>query len=100
MIVYLEVAAVLIEWFVGLVQKLLFAVLGWIHLPPFPADFVNGINRFIGTVLDYGVGLISLIIPWRIVTIGLPIVVTIIAAKYLYLLVMWIVKKIPMLGMQ
>ena len=69
-----------------------------LNLPPLPEEIVNALH-WVSEILGYAQNLISLFLPWKIVTIGLPIVLAVEAFCMLYQLVMWVIRKIPMASM-
>lgn len=50
-------------------------------------------------MLGYAQNIISLVIPWSLVKIGLSIILAVELLCLAYQLVMWIIRKIPMAGM-
>lgn len=89
----------IVEALLTLVEKLLRVFLGRITVPGMPEEFGVAFE-FLEQLLNYARNLISLFLPWKIVTIGFPILIAIMSAEYIYALVMWILRKIPMLGIK
>lgn len=73
-------------------------VLGFINLPGMPESFVTAIDGFFD-LLFQNVGLLGLAIHWNTVKIGIPILIAIANMDKIYDGIMWIIRKIPMLGM-
>lgn len=73
--------------------KLLF---NWLNIPSL--DDYNVDLSLIDTFLNSGKSLINMFLPWDIVRFGLPILIIVLNAEYIYHFVMWILRKIPMLG--
>lgn len=69
-----------------------------ISIPSFPNDAVSSVNDILTTIFDNSESIIGLFIPWAVVNILLPIVIALELALPVYHLIMWILKKIPFLG--
>ena len=87
------------EVILNAIKILLFTVLGFINLPSFPAEFENGIENILDLAFD-NLGMLGLILPWSIITIGVPLLILIVNMDKLYKAMMWIIRKIPMLGIK
>ena len=88
----------ILELLLNAIKGLLNLILNVIHLPALDAGTVQSVHDFIGMIITNGGSLIGLFVRWQTVRILLPIVVLLVGAKYIYSLVMWILRKIPMLG--
>lgn len=75
------------------VFKLLF---NWLDIPSF-SDY-NVDLSLVDTFLESGKSLINMFFPWDLVRFGLPILIIVINAEQIYHFVMWVLRKIPMLG--
>lgn len=88
-----------------MIIKLLFElVIGLINLIPFsipslPSDVNTYITTFNGYISS-GVGMVKFFLPFEYCKILLEIILAIIVSIELYKFVMWILRKIPMLGMK
>lgn len=74
-------------------------LLGFINIPAFPIEFSTNVNQYIDMFINNGMSLLTFFVPSQIIKIGLPLVIVLIFAEQLYALVIWIIKKIPLLGM-
>lgn len=74
-------------------------VLSLINIPSAGAEF-NKITLFIIDLFGSATSLVGFFIPWDIVRFGLPIVILLVNAEHIYHFIMWILKKIPMLGIE
>lgn len=54
------------------------------------------INEF----LNSSKSLINLFLPWDLVRFGLPILIVVLNSEYIYFLILWILRKIPMIGIE
>lgn len=68
------------------------------NIPDIPDGMTEQILSFFSDTLSYAGSLISLFIPWSQVKIFFPILIVILAVEEIYKLVMWVLRKIPMLG--
>lgn len=88
----------IIQWFAEMIYKVLTSLLNWINIPLMPETVNDNINEYL-TLLFQGGELFYYFIPTNVISFGIPLLLVIIAFKYGYYFVMWIVKKIPMAGM-
>ena len=75
------------------------SLFSWVQLPAFPEGLSSSINSFLDTVFG-NLGVLGLFVRWDTVKIALPVVLVIINLDKVYSLVMWIIKKIPFLGVK
>lgn len=88
-----------------MILKLLFnLVIGLINLIPFELPyFPDGITTVLDTMETYllsGVGLLKAFTDWSYLITLFKLVITMELVFYGYKLVLWILKKIPMLGIE
>lgn len=69
-----------------------------INIPGMPDGMSEQVVSFFNNTLNYAGSLISLFIPWSQVKIFFPILIVILSSEEIYKLVMWVLRKIPMLG--
>lgn len=89
----------LFETILNALKGLLQTLLGWINIPSAGEEFQNGISYFT-TMLESGQSLIDLFIPWSLVKFGLPLLIVVVNFEHVYSFIMWILRKIPMLGIE
>lgn len=89
----------LFETILNALKGLLQTLLGWINIPSAGEEFTNGISYFT-TMLETGQSMIDLFIPWSLVKFGLPLLIVVVNFERVYNLIMWILRKIPMLGIE
>lgn len=87
-----------IKALMDLIAKLLQTLLGFIQIPNFPESWTTAINQTLDLILG-NVGLVDLVIPWEVVKLGIPLLIAIVNMDKIYDGIMWILRKIPMLGM-
>ncbi len=75
--------------------KTIFGVLP--SIPSAPESIVSGINGFLDIIFD-NVGLLGIFVPISTIKVVIPIAIVIINFDHIYKITMWIIKKIPMLG--
>lgn len=88
----------IIEALMNLVSKILSAVISQFNVPAAPADFANSIPQFF-SYLEMSASLVSLVLPINLKPF-LAITLIIIAVEHGYPLIMWILRKIPFLGIK
>lgn len=92
----------ILEGILNALKKVIFALFSWIDLPNM-SDYGTGFDdafALIGDMLESSQGIINLFLPWSIVKFGLPIVIVVMNFEHIYSFVMWVIKKIPMLGVK
>ena len=92
----------ILEGILNALKKVIFALFSWIDLPNM-SDYGSGFDdafSLIGDMLESSQGIINLFLPWSIVKFGLPIVIVVMNFEHIYNFIMWVVKKIPMLGIK
>ena len=82
-----------------LVIGLLNVVFAWVSFPDMPDIIVNTIDSFLAA-LSSGLGFVWLVVPRELVMIGLPVIIFVENFDKLYSIMMWILRKIPFLGMK
>lgn len=89
----------ILQWLCDLLYNVWNAIFGWINIPSFEDGTVESVNDYVSYIIEMGASIMNFFIPIQTFSVLIGIVVAIIAFKYLYFLIMWIVKKIPMAGM-
>ena len=86
---------------IKLLFNLITGIIGIIpfEIPSFPSDVSTYLETFKGYIFE-GIGFIKFFLPWSYIVLLLKIVLGILVAIELYKFVMWILRKIPMLGMK
>ena len=83
----------------GLMQSILSFILGLLPLPDVPAWLVE----LTETILQYmktGMGIVLFFVPQAVVQGALDLVILIWTVVHTYKLVLWVLRKIPMLGIE
>lgn len=88
----------IIETLLNAIFSIFEKVFSVINIPGMPDGMSEQVVGFFNDVLSYAGSLISLFIPWAQVKIFFPILIVILSSEEIYKLVMWVLKKIPMLG--
>lgn len=70
-----------------------------INIPGAGAQFEQ-ITEFISSMFSNAENLIGFFLPWEIVKFGLPIVIVLVNAEHIYHFTLWVLRKIPMLGIE
>lgn len=81
------------------IKVVLQTALGFINLPALPDQITTGIYDFIDLIFE-NMGIIGFFIRWETVVAAVPLVIAIANMDKIYDGIMWIIRKIPMLGMQ
>ena len=89
----------ILKMVLGLMQSILSFVLGLLPLPDVPAWLVE----LTETILQYmktGMGIVLFFVPQAVVQGALDLVILIWTVVHTYKLVLWVLRKIPMLGIE
>ena len=89
----------LVKLLFELVIGLLNIVFGWVDFPDMPAAIASALDTML-EVIAGAMGFVWLIVPRELVLVGLPTILIVENFDKLYSVVMWILKKIPFLGMK
>ena len=89
----------ILKMVLGLMQSILSFILGLLPLPDVPAWLVE----LTETILQYmktGMGIVLFFVPQAVVQGALDLVFLIWTVVHTYKLVLWVLRKIPMLGIE
>ncbi len=75
------------------------ALFGWINIPGIGEEFDSAM-QFIDVLFSNAQQLINLFLPWDIVRFGIPVIIIVKNFDHIYDFIMWILRKIPMLGIE
>lgn len=92
----------IIEGILNALKKVIFALFSWLNLPNI-SDYGSGFEdalALISDMLESSQSLINLFLPWGIVKFGLPIIIVVMNFEHIYSFIMWVIRKIPMLGIK
>lgn len=89
----------IIKGLLSLIIGLLRILFGWVSFPAMP----EAVTTVFETLIEYigaGMGFVWLIVPKELVLVLLPIVLVLSNFDKLYGVIMWILRKIPFLGIE
>lgn len=89
----------IIKGLFSLIITLLNLVFGWVNLPPMPEVVDIGFGTLLYN-MRMAMGLVWTIVPRDVVVVVLPVVLVLSNFDKFYTIVMWVVRKIPFLGIQ
>lgn len=90
----------IIEFLFSLILELFNFILEILpDIPNMPEDLTNALNNYTQLIFDNS-SVVSFFLPMNIVKIAIPLVIVIINFDYIYNAIIWILKKIPMLGIE
>lgn len=88
----------IIEAVINLVTTLIHAVFGFINIPAMPEGIETSIN-YVFDLLFNGVQFLGFVMHWEVVKVLLPILLAVLVLEQAYHVIMWIIRKLPFLGM-
>lgn len=89
----------IIEAILNLFKTLLFSCFSWISIPAFPGELTENINSFLDLIFN-NLTLLGFFVRPVTLQIAIPILIILLNFENLYKLTMWILRKIPMLGIK
>lgn len=89
----------IIQAILNLFKVLLFSVFSWINIPAFPVELTSNIEMFLDLIFE-NLTLLGFFIRPTTLKIAIPILIILLNFDYIYKLTMWILRKIPMLGIE
>lgn len=89
----------IIEAILNLFKGLLFICFSWINIPSFPSELTTNINNFLDLIFN-NLTLLGFFIRPITLQVAIPILIILLNFENLYKLTMWILRKIPMLGIK
>lgn len=92
----------MLEAIFGAIGIFLVTCFSWIDIPSL-SDYSTGLEdalSLIGEMLLSAQSLINMILPWDIVRFGFPVIIFVLSFESIYNLVLWVLKKIPVLGIE
>lgn len=90
----------IIETLLNVIISLFTTLLSFVNIPKIPDETINSVHNTLNSIIEKGAPLIDLVIPYNVAKGLLLIVIAIEIAIPVYHFVMWILKKIPMLGIE
>lgn len=82
-----------------LVLVILNFMFGWVNFPDMPPIVTESLN-IVMQAISMGVGFVWLIVPKELVLAVIPVIIIVENFDMMYSMVMWVIKKIPFLGMK
>lgn len=89
----------IVESILNLFSDALKLIFGWISLPEMPGEISSVIDQLF-EYMESGMGFVFLFFNMSLVRIMLPLVIVVINFDKVYKLVMFVLRKIPFLGIE
>lgn len=89
----------IIKGLFSLIIALLNIVFGWVSLPAMSSAVDEAFNMLL-SYMQSGIGFVWLIVPRDLVLVVIPVILILSNFDKLYTVVMWVLRKIPFLGIQ
>lgn len=80
-------------------EFLIHLLFDWINIPAFPEDLNNSVNEFLNLIFN-NLGFLGFFIRPQTLKIVIPLLIFLFNFKYIYKLVMWIIRKLPFLSIK
>lgn len=85
-------------YFITFIINLIFSIIP--PLPNLPDELINSIYSYLDLIINNGLALIGLFIRPSTILALVPIAIAIANFEYIYRLIMWILKKIPLIDIK
>ncbi len=89
----------IIESLLNLIFGLLKVCFSWLSIPAFPESLTNSIDTFLNLIFD-NISLLGFFVRPLTISIVVPVLIILINFEDVYKFVMWILRKIPFLGIE
>lgn len=89
----------ILEAILNLVSSLLQICFGWINIPSFPLELTESINSFLDLIFN-NLSLLGFFIRPTTIALVVPTLIILLNFEYVYKFTMWILRKIPFLGVE
>lgn len=89
----------ILEIILNAIKSLLFLCFSWINLPSFPESLQSSLDSFLDLIFS-GINLFGFFIRPLTIQVVIPLLIIIINFDKVYKLTMFILKKIPFLGIK
>ena len=89
----------ILETLLNLIMLLLNVVFGWINIPQFPEELTSSISSFLDLIFE-NLSLLGFFVRPVTLTVAIPLLIILLNFERVYKLVMYIVRKIPFLGIK
>lgn len=89
----------IIEGLLNLIIDFLKFIFSAVELPDLPSEVTELLDEFM-KVIESGLGILNLFIDWDLLLLLIPVVLIITNFEVIWSLIMFIVRKIPFLGME
>lgn len=87
----------IVQSLLSFVQSMYQNMFGWLNLPDMPAKVVDTVDWFLDLLFD-NIGILGFFVRWNTVVALVPIAIVIINLDKVYDLIIWVVNKLPFLG--
>ncbi len=89
----------LLNFLWDLLEIVIHLLFGWINIPAFPSGLKSNINSFLDLVFG-NLSMLGFFIRPSTLRIVIPLLIIVINFKYIYIISMWLIKKIPFLNVK
>ncbi len=89
----------ILETLLNFIQSMIFGVFSWINLPEMPVDMEEGLYEFF-ELFEFGTSFLGFFIPGTVILPFFAIWALVFVLDHGYPIVMWIIRKIPFLGIE
>lgn len=89
----------LLNFLWDLLEIVIHLLFGWINIPAFPIGLKSNINSFLDLVFG-NLSMLGFFIRPSTLRIVIPLLIIVINFKYIYIISMWLIKKIPFLNVK
>lgn len=82
-----------------LILGLLEIVFGWVSFPAMPEAITSALDTLL-EAMGSAIGFVWLVVPRELVIVAIPIILVVENFDKLYSVIMWVLRKIPFLGLE
>lgn len=90
----------IVEALVNAILNLIYTVLDFVDIPQLQQSIVNDVNATIDNILGWSSNLIDIFLDYNIAIILVGIILIVEVIVEIYFFVLWVLKKIPVVGIE
>lgn len=89
----------IIQGLLSVVSTLIHLLFGFVNIPAMPEAIETSVD-YVFDLLFNGVQFLGFVMHWEVVKVCLPVLLAVLLFEDVYYLVMWILRKLPFLGIE
>lgn len=88
----------IVQWFCDLFYLIFTTLLSWVNIPSLGEETISDVVNYIDLIVSDSLSFLFLLIPYTTAKVLITLSITMYVVIYGYYFVMWILKKVPAVG--